>query len=75
MIQTLKQRIIGEQTKFSIHILMNGDIRLNIMSENIKTHIDMSEGQFYALEASINDATGQVYNQERGFMSQEFGDR
>ena len=75
MLQTLKQRIAGEQTRFSIHILGNGDVRLNIVSDNIKTHIDMSEEQFYALEAAVNDASDQVCSQERGFMSQEFGDR
>lgn len=75
MIQTLKQRIVGDQTEFSIHILMNGDIRLNIMSESSKTHIDMSEEQFYALEAAINDASKSVYNQARGFMGAEFGDK
>ena len=74
MIQTLKQRLNGEHVKFSIHILMNGDIRLNIMSENLKSHIDMSEPQFYALEAAINDASKAVYNEDRGFMSAEFGD-
>jgi len=74
MVQTLKQRIVGEQTKFSIYILMNGDIRLNIMSESVKTHVDMSEEQFYALEAAINDVSDQVGRQLDAFMGAEFGD-
>lgn len=75
MLQMLKQRSAGDQTKFSIRLLRNGDVRLNIVSEKQKMHIDMSEEQFYALEAAINDATDQVEGQELGFMSQEFGDR
>ena len=70
----LKQRIVGEQTRFSIHILMNGDIRLNIMSESVKTHVDMSEAQFYALEAAIHDVSSEVERQLDGYMGAEFGD-
>lgn len=61
--------LAGKNATFSVDILASGLYRLNVTSEDESLTLDLSEGQYYSLDAALNDAGGQV----RGFIGQDFG--